>query len=146
MRQCGVVTETNNKTAKVIIQRHSSCGSCNACKMGQENMKIEIDAINEINAKVGQRVEVDMEGRNVLTAAFIIYVIPLAALIVGILVSSAILPNIGIENNTEIYIALIGFVFMALSFIGIRKRENRLRENKKFVPIITEIAVNQEKI
>ena len=44
-----------------------------------------MDAINPINAKMGDHVEIDMDHRNVLFAAFIAYALPLFALIGGIL-------------------------------------------------------------
>lgn len=146
MKQCGVVTLVNDKTAKVLIQRHSSCGSCNACKMGQEDAKIEVEAINDAKAKVGEWVEVDMEGQNVLTAAFIVYVIPLIALVIGILSATTLLPTLGASENLELYSAIIGFVLMFASFMGIRRKESFLKNNRKFTPVIIEIIEGQEKI
>ncbi|AOY76956.1 SoxR reducing system RseC family protein [Clostridium formicaceticum] len=145
MKQCGVVTEVLDTTAKVLMQRHSSCGSCNACKMGQEDMKMEIEAINQVKAQVGQRVEVDMEGQNVLAAAFIVYIIPLFTLLLGIAISSSLLPMIGVKKYTEIFTAFIGFTFMAAAFIGIKRKEKDLKTKRKYVPIITEIVLNEEK-
>ncbi|SNS33586.1 positive regulator of sigma(E), RseC/MucC [Anaerovirgula multivorans] len=146
MKQCGVVTLVKDKTAKVLMQRHSSCGSCNACKMGQEDMKMEIEAINDANAKLGERVEVDMEGQSVLTAAFIVYVIPLLALVIGVLLATTILPNLGVNENMELYAALIGFTLMFFSFIGIRKKENVIKNSRKFTPVIVEVIDHEEKI
>ncbi|AKL95191.1 positive regulator of sigma E, RseC/MucC [Clostridium aceticum] len=145
MKQCGVVTEVFDTTAKVLMQRHSSCGSCNACKMGQEDMKMEIEAINQVKAQVGQRVEVDMEGQNVLAAAFIVYIIPLFALLTGIVVGDSLLKLLGVNDYNEIFAAVIGFLFMAATFIGIRRKEKVIKSKRKYAPIITEIVTDEEK-
>lgn len=146
MKQCGKITEVKEKTAKVLMQRHSSCGSCNGCRMGKKDMKIEIEAINDINAQRGQWVEVDMEEQNVLAAAFIAYVIPLLALVFGVLATTIVLTNMGFRGNVEVYAALMGLVFMLISFVIIKSKENILRSSRKFIPVISEIIEVDEKI
>ncbi|KAB3527660.1 SoxR reducing system RseC family protein [Alkaliphilus serpentinus] len=144
MKQCGVVTEVKGQHAKVVMQRHSSCGSCNACKMGEEENKFAIEAINGINAKIGDRVSVDMESQDVLSAAFIVYVIPLIALLVGIFAGNRILVSMNIGPQKDIYVAIIGFAVMALTFLAIRTKEGAFKESKKFLPVITEIVETNE--
>lgn len=146
MKQCGVITQVKDTTAKVLMQRHSACGSCKGCRLGQEDMKMEIEAINGIHADVGQWVEVNMEEQNVLLAAFIAYVIPLLSLVVGILLATVVLSSIIFRGNIEVYAALTGLVFMFGSYYGIRKKENKFRNNRKFLPVIMAIITNEEKI
>ncbi len=145
MKQYGIVTSVEGETAKVLMKRHSSCGSCSACKMGQEEAKLEVKAINNVNAKTGEWVSVNMEDQDVLTAAFMVYVIPLLALLVGVIGGSYILSLVGIVEYTDIYAALIGFVTMGISFISLKKREGNLKNNKRFLPVITEI-VEEDKV
>ncbi|SDK55686.1 SoxR reducing system RseC family protein [Natronincola ferrireducens] len=142
MKQCGVITSVNDGMAKILMERHSSCGSCNACKMGKEDMKMEIEAINKANAQVGQRVEVSMEEQNLLAAAFIVYIIPLTALIIGVVLTSTLLTALGSGEN-DIYPALMGFIFMALTFVGIKKKEKDRKSNTKYIPVITAIVNNE---
>jgi len=137
MKQCGVVQEVNGQHAKIVMQRHSSCAGCNACKMGQEENKMSIEVINEVNAKIGDRVSIDMEDQDVLSAAFIVYMIPLIALLVGIFAGNQLLSNVG--PYKDIYVALIGFVAMALTFLAIRKKEGSFKLSRKFHPVITEV-------
>ncbi|MCC5911525.1 MAG: SoxR reducing system RseC family protein [Clostridiaceae bacterium] len=146
MRQCGTVTKINKNFGKVIIERNSSCGSCTACKMGHEDMKMEVDALNQINAKVGDRVELDMEGQHVLKAAFIVYVIPLIMLVIGLVLGNAILSIFLEGDHIEIYAAVIGFIFMTLAFVGIKMKEKNIKSNKNFTPVITAIIDKEEKI
>lgn len=146
MKQCGVVTENKITTAKVLIQRHSSCGSCKACKMGHEDVKLEIEAINKANAEVGQWVEVAMDEQSLLQAAFIAYAMPLMTLLLGIIFGSKLLSFFDVVRYHEIFTALIGFSLMALTFLGIKKREKVIKTKKKFMPVITTVTHNMEKI
>ncbi|GAB6087964.1 SoxR reducing system RseC family protein [Alkaliphilus crotonatoxidans] len=139
MKQCGVVTGIDGNYAKVVMQRHSSCGNCNACKMGQSNEQLEIRVLNELNAKVGERVSVDMNDTDVLTAAFLVYVIPLLTLLVSIFIANGVLHAMGVEAYRDIYLAATGFIMTALSFLLLKKREGKLKNNQRFIPVIEEI-------
>lgn len=146
MKQCGLVTEVEGAYAKVIMQRHTSCSSCNACKMGHENHKVEIRGLNNAKAKVGQWVSVDMDNHDVLMAAFIVYVIPLIALIAGIMISNAILSSTGIGNYQDLVSAAIGFIAMAITFLIIRTKEKNFSISKRYLPVITEVVDITEQI
>ncbi len=140
MRQCGVVMSTDGDRAKVVMQRQSSCGDCKGCRLGSDDMSMEIEAINSINAKIGDHVEIDMEHQNVLAAAFIAYMIPLITLIAGVFIGSVLLDKIGLAQYKEVGSGIFGLVLTGISFAVIRLKESSLRANKNFVPIITEIA------
>jgi len=135
-----VIEVQKNNKAKVLMRKHSACGDCGACQHGKENMKLNIIAFNEVSAKVGDMVEVDMETQNVLGAAFIVYVIPLFMLILGIAGGNIFLKNLQINNNLEIYTALIGFTLMAVSFAVIKSFESVFEKNRKYIPAIKKIV------
>lgn len=142
MRQQGIVTSVlDNSNAMVLVKRHSSCENCNACKMGNgEEKTIEIEAINRISASAGQTVTVDMEHQNVLKAAFIIYVIPLVALLVGVILTSRLINTFNVAGNVEMISALVGFIFMAVAFLVIKKKDSKFRTQEEYIPVIVEIA------
>ena len=85
MNQQGYIVEiVDSVTAKLKLKRHFACASCGKCATTSEEKYIIVEADNTIGAKVGDRVEVNMETVNVLKAAFIAYTIPLLALLLGI--------------------------------------------------------------
>jgi len=133
MKQYGKVVEVSEHKAFVIMEKHSSCSGCNACKLGSDSHELRIEAINTAGAKNDEIVEVDMEGQHVLTAAFILYMIPLFALFAGVIIGNVMFPA------QEIYAAFVGFGLMALSFLGIKMKNESFRNNKKYVPVITKI-------
>ncbi|ABW19246.1 SoxR reducing system RseC family protein [Alkaliphilus oremlandii] len=140
MRQCGVIISIDGERAKVSLQKQSACGDCKGCRWGEDNMKMEVEAINRIKAKVGDRVEIDMEHQNVLAAAFIAYVIPLITLILGVILGSMILDKIDIVQNKEVGAGIFGLVLTAISYGIIRLKENSFKQNQQFIPIITGIS------
>lgn len=139
MKQSGIIISINEDKARVKLQRQSSCEGCQACKLGRADMNIEIDAINPVNAKIGDHVEVDMEHQNFLTAAFIVYAIPLVALIGGILIGNAILGKVGMTEYKDMGSGLFGLLLTVVTFIIIRSKEKSFKSSKKFVPVITGI-------
>jgi len=146
LKQTGIVIEQKANTAKVLIQRHAMCAECGGCKMAADDSKLEIEAINEAGATVGQWVEVDMDEGTFLQATFIAYGIPLIALLVGIFLGAQILTLFNIVNNHEIYTAIIGFTLMIIAFITINRKEEIIKSKKKYTPVITGITNNKEEV
>lgn len=140
MIQVGKVVEVlDSKRAKVLMRKHAACGECGACQHGDENMKLNIIAVNELNAKVGDIVEVNMETQNVLGAAFIAYVIPLFSMLLGIGGGSYLLKKMGVIVNLEIYAVFIGFILMGIAFSAIKLREGSFKKDKRYIPVISKI-------
>lgn len=103
MNQQGYIVEiVDSVTAKLKLKRHFACASCGKCATTCEEKYIIVEADNTIGAKVGDRVEVNMETVNVLKAAFIAYTIPLLALLLGTVGTFYGLKAINIKNNVEI--------------------------------------------
>lgn len=141
MRQSGTVISTRGSKAKVLLERQSACGDCKGCRWGDEDMSMEIEAINSANAKTGDRVEINMENQDVFKAAFIAYAIPLFALIIGVIIGSKILGIIGLQGEyKEIGSGIIGFVLTGVTYFGIKTREKTLKKNKNYIPVISEIS------
>ncbi len=133
MEQIGKIIEIiDNNTVKVNIQKHTSCKNCGACHIGT-NPDIAIIADNQANAGIGNIVEVSMQTQSVLSAAFIMYVIPLFILVVSIAIGTKFFRN----ENGEVYSILMGLFFLALSYYVIRQNEKKFRQ--KYKAVITKI-------
>lgn len=139
MRREGKITGVEGDNATVVLMKHSACGDCGACQMGHENMNIKIEALNTASAKVGDKVLVDMDSPDVLFAAFIAYGIPLIMLIIGIAGSAFLFNKLGMTNNLELYSLIIGVVLLTATYVVIKKQDNKFKESKKYLSIITEI-------
>ncbi len=82
---------------------------------------------------------VSMEHMNILKATFLVYVIPMILLIVGIVGSYYILDSIGFNGAKEVVAAIIGIILMALSYIYLKINDNKFRESREYVPVVTKI-------
>lgn len=84
MTERGVVAKVKGKRATVRFDRRSACDSCHMCAVTKDGMKVEVVVENTLGANVGDFVEVEMGEKFVLTAAAIVYVIPLVLTGAGI--------------------------------------------------------------
>lgn len=139
MKQCGVVIETGAQTARVRMQRHTSCAGCNACKMGSSEKPIEMEALNPQNVVKGQMVEVEMEHQHVLLAAFLMYVVPLLFLVTGVVMGHYGLQAIGVKQYADLLTALIAFSMTALSYVALNRSERNQQLKLKMLPVITNV-------
>ena len=138
MKECGLVVEVIGSNAVVNIKRKSACGSCKACEMGRSDAKeINIVAKNEVGAEVNDNVNIIMDTPDVLKAAIIVYLIPLIALVAGVGLGTVLAKSMNLPADWSGMI--MGFLFIAVSYIYVRKQDKKLAETKKYEPIITEV-------
>lgn len=133
MDRNGVVVELlDGDRVKVKLLRHTACGACGACHLGDDAKNISLAAINRIGAVVGDHVEVALPTSSVLSAAFILYMIPLIALFAGI--GGSIF--VGLSE----FIAFgVGLGLMAAAFVVIRLANRRFASGSKYVAEVTAI-------
>lgn len=107
-------------------------------------MEMTIDALNEIDAKLNDRVEIELSDEKVLTAAFIVYIIPLFALFIGIGGTQLIMESFGFLKYVEVFGVIVGMLLMAISFLVIRQNDKARREGGKYEVTITKILEEDE--
>lgn len=149
MNQQGYIIEiVDEKTARLKMQRHSACASCGKCQtLSSETKEILVEVDNTIGAKIGDHVEVNMDNMNVLKATALAYIVPLVFLMLGTIGSYFVLDKV-IEAQgigVEIISGLVGIVMMSTSYVILKRNDNKFRESRKFIPIITNILDIQTK-
>ena len=130
LRTVGTVTELNGDKAKVVFTRSKACGDCHACVSFGSN-QAETELANTLGAKVGDRVSIELHSGSVFTASLIMYGIPLAALLAGVLVGSLI---------SDLFTAVFGIDAAAIAFLIIRLFEPKFKKMGKFDPRMIEIV------
>ncbi len=136
MENIGVVKKTEGNEAVVEIQRTSACGeSCASCKGGCIPTKRYVEVVNLSEAKVGQRVKIELQTKKVLNAAMIMYLLPLLSTFIGVLLGIWVGGNMGDGSNQETIGIVTGLIFLGLSFFGIHIWD-RNRKNKEKVEIV----------
>ena len=112
MDRAGIVVSQMGEYSRVKLVRHTACGNCGACQLGDDQKDIMLVAKNAVKAKDGDLVEVSMETGGVLSAAFIMYILPLVGLFIGLLVGQTFF------KGSDVMTALLGLVFMAAILLG----------------------------
>lgn len=140
MNQRGYIIElVDGTTAKIKMQKHSACAACGKCASSTDKKDIIVEVDNNIGAKVGDYVEVNMDSVNVIKAAAIVYIVPLIALLGGTIVSYGIFNFIDIGMNKEVLSGFIGIVLTIISYLLIKIKDRKFRESRNYIPIITKV-------
>ncbi len=102
MKETGLVSKIIEKDrAEVEFEGNKFCDKCGIClKSGN---KFSITALNLVQAKPGERVEVEIAGRSVLWATLLIFIMPVIMLFFGYAFGGVV----------------ISFLFMLAYFIGL---------------------------
>ncbi len=118
VRQIGIVVAVTARGAAVEVQRMSACDACHRgqqkaagertcseCRMFPTDDKMTVEAVNEIGARVGDRVTIETATEQVLGYAAAVFLLPLLLAVVGGCVFAWL-----IEAAWSVYVgAMIGF-------------------------------------
>lgn len=132
MTERGMVAKVKGNKATVRFDRRSACDKCHMCATTKDGMKVEVVVENTLGANVGDYVEVEMGEKYVLTAAAIVYVIPLVLIGAGIGIGTLI---------SELAQALFALGGLIIGFvIAILLDRLVIRKKKGFVPTMKAIC------
>jgi sigma-E factor negative regulatory protein RseC len=113
IEEIGIVIKVEDATAKVAVQKRGACEGCAAsgvCETSESGM--EIEALNQAQAKVGQTVKISIKPQVYLKGAIFVYGIPLVAFIAGIIAGK----NLGeayIQSGRSIHpVGELGYSFL----------------------------------
>ncbi len=126
----GIVRHVVPGKALVRIAEQASCQQCGhekGCGIGRHAGK-ELWVIDRIGVQPGTRVEIDISSEGLLTASFVLYGLPLAALLLGAIVGQLVRGETGSAVG-----AGIGLL---LAFPVVRFFANRIPEKKRFVAYV----------
>lgn len=131
MLQTGIVKKISKNAAEIEITRSSACGdSCASCGLCP-GRTASVEASNGVGAKIGDTVIIDMADKNVIGAAFLVYIVPVIILIIGYFAGEAIF-------NSETSGIITGFLLMALTFTAIIFTDKKRKS--KYTPKIVKIT------
>ena len=136
MIEKGKIVKIKGDKATVQFDRKSACDSCHMCAVVKDPMKVQIVVKNTLNLSVGDYVAVEMGQRYVVTAAAIVYMIPLALTGAGIGLGTLI---------SELWQVVFAFIGLIIGF-GIAIVLDKVLKNKKgFTPKMVSVPLDEEK-
>ena len=138
MIQIGHILSVKNGFAYMEVSRKGACGSaCAACESSACESKSEFISVpNELNAEVGDRVELFVNDNLVLRSIYKLYGIPLIAFLVAIGLGQFILP--GAMERRDLYIFIFGGLSLVVSYFILRSvdKKNANQARPKMVRIL----------
>lgn len=147
MERIGTVVEEKGETAVVHMRRHLSCEKCGRCGGilgGADQRDLLVEVINPVGARTGQLVHVESDDRQLIFVAFMLYIVPLAVLVAGVLLWLNLAPAFGLPGNQDLAAIGIGFGLMVLVFMGIRAWDRRVSRTTRYKPVITGLAKKED--
>ena len=122
----GVVKESENGIATVLIFKSDYCEECSAklyCKPGNSDDR-SLTVRDPFGVVPGDKVRISIQGSKILTISFLLYGIPLLLLMVGLVVGLNIFNSSRELFATVFSLGLISvYVFIFLLFSRIRKNK-----------------------
>ena len=132
MRQTGTVERIDGEFAWVRILRKSACGeNCATCKGGCVPTERVVCVKNTLPCHKGDKVILEMNTKNVMGAAFLVYIIPLLMLIFGYFLGEYLFKSEGMA-------ILTGVILMVISVVPIKLFDKKSKD--RYVPDILEIV------
>lgn len=139
MEETGTVVGVKDGTAVVSTQAKGVCHSCSArgiCHMSGQKDRMEVEAWNRLDAAVGDQVLIRISGRSTLKAALLLYLVPLLGFLLGVFVGQSL-------TGHQVWAVVIGLVFLAAVYGGIRLLDRRIGRSAQMRPEIVKILVRR---
>ncbi|MCI1943775.1 SoxR reducing system RseC family protein [Clostridium luticellarii] len=130
----GIVIEIEQDSARIRASKHGNCKSCGLCA-GEDATIVE--AKNLVGAKVGQHVLFEVEERNMLKAAFIVYILPLIAIFAGALLGTWLGNYIGYFQRA--FQIGGGAVLFIISLFYVKVFDKSTAKNDALKPVIRRV-------
>ena len=142
IEEIGTVVELKGKrTALVMCQKSSLCENCATnghCVLGDDDKTRFIEVQNALGATVGEQVRIATSTKSFLQSSFLLYIVPLIALVIGAIVGKLVGENMDTGLDPNLLSAVFGVFFMIGSFVLLRVGTSAL-DQESYMPKITEI-------
>jgi positive regulator of sigma E activity len=139
IEETGTVKSTEGNMAIVAVARKSACEGCTSgiCKPDAQTM--EIEALNQAGAGVGQKVRVTIKSALYMKSSMIVYGIPAIGLVAGAVLGKEVLSGIFRGTDPDILSAICGFAAFGITLAIIKIWSGTAGKKTGSKPVIEEI-------
>jgi sigma-E factor negative regulatory protein RseC len=139
IRENGIVESVSARRAVVRIQKGGSCAACenrSSCHIDSDRpLLVEVD--NEMGAAAGDRVELSMPTASLLKLSFLVYMVPVLALVIGAILGAAWAGPLGVSSTSGSL--LIGGAALIASFAFLKLLDRSVRRRPEYQPRLTKV-------
>ena len=143
MREIGKITEVSDGFATVSLKRTTACGTCRVCTIGDDPSEMRVSVKNDCGAKVNDRVELELRSGAFVSAAMVLYGIPLAAMLAGFIAGEAVSVVLGLGESGAPVAFITGMAMLMAVYALIKKLEPVWRR-KGFTPAAVKVVEETE--
>ena len=138
----GIIEKTSKRKAMVRIARSAACATCNSkdsCGVSSDK-KIVIEVTNDLQADVGDRVEISMPESSLLKLSLLVYLLPVVALIAGAFLGAELAAVLNMDSTLSSVI--VGCSAMAIVFGVLKWLDGISNFKEKYYPRMTRILIS----
>ena len=145
----GKVVGSEGGMARVEVSRNTMCDSCHqkeACHTTLlESGQVTVALVrNPLDAKPGDRVEIAVDEGVMIRGSVVLYILPLAFMLGGILLALGLKERLGLGLGDDTLVLLSALGGLVLSLPVIRHWSGRSKFMAANIPVITEILPDEE--
>lgn len=139
--ETGVVFKAGIDTAWVRTIRTTACEHCaekQTCQALGGGKEMEVEALNPVGAREGDRVILSFRSTSLFKLSFLIYIFPVLAMIAGAVAGENAAPNYGLSESAA---SVIGcFLAFGAAFLLVRLIGDRISGKETYRPKIIRIS------
>ena len=147
IEEIGIVVELKSKrTAMVMCKKSNLCENCatnSSCILSADDNTRLIEVQNSFAATVGDRVRIATTTKSFLQSSFLLYIVPLIALVIGAIAGKLTGENLATGLDPNLLSAVFGVFFMIGSFVVIRVGSTAL-DQENYMPKIVTILLDED--
>lgn len=138
-----VIEIRDNTTVHIKVKQTEKCGDCgskSSCHtLSDASKERYVTALDPFGLKIGQRVKINLEAKNLVKASAIIFLSPLFGLFLGAIAGSYIAKSQGFQISADAGSVIGALLGLGISIIGLKIYNYILEKEKKFYPTVVEI-------
>lgn len=138
VKEQGIVEKVKNSKAMIRVNRTTACETCKShgsCQMEKRDIVVEV--ANDLQAKVGDMVELSMPDGAIVQLSAMVYLLPIIALIIGAFTGASI--GEALLWNASVSAVTGGALLMVIVFFILKKLEKTPDFRQRFQAHITRI-------
>jgi len=148
IEEFGTIVELRDgRVAVVQCVKHSACQHCpssGSCQLGSDSESMLVEAFNQAGARLNDYVKVVTTTKNFLQSSFLLYIVPIIALLAGALLGQALGEMSGDAIDPSLAAALMGTLWLVVCFLLIRYFTRSLKR-EKYMPTIVAVEYSAER-
>ncbi len=136
MLERGKVIKVYGDSADVEVSKKDECAKCGLCAFPKGADKTIISATNQVNAKVGDTVNIKAQKDLRLTSIILVFLVPLLLIGVAVLINHLLI-------NVEIWILILSVIFIILWYTILAIIDKKVFRSKNYCHIIESICTEK---